>query len=230
MFEARGLESGYAGVTVLKSLDFSVGREVFAVLGANGAGKSTLLRTMARLLRLQAGSMHFLDQDVSNVEPYELAAAGLAYVPQEGHIFPDLTVRENLEVGGLMTGGAKADRMEEVFELWPDLSARINQKAGTLSGGEAQMTAVGRALMQNPTLLLLDEPTAGLSPKYADNLFQMIRQIHDAQEISIVIAEQNAMKTLAVADRVMVLSLGAVFLIDDRKNVNMEQLKEGYRI
>lgn len=174
--------------------------------------------------------MRFKGEDVSRAEPYDLAASGLAYVPQEAHVFPQLSVRENLAIGGLVVGGSNRERMEEIFELFPDLAARINQKAGTLSGGEAQMAALGRALMQDPTLLLLDEPTAGLAPKYVDDLFEMIRRIHETRGISIMLAEQNATKTLAVADRVMVLSLGSIFLIDETGNVDLDTLKEGYRI
>lgn len=230
MFEVQEVKSGYGEVTVLQDLNFAVGHEIFAVLGANGAGKSTLMRTMARLLPLHGGSLRFEDADVSRAQPYELAARGLAYVPQEGHVFPNLTVRENLQLGGLVGGEGGEQRLEEVFQLFPDLAARINQKAGTLSGGEAQMAAVGRALMQNPRLLLLDEPTAGLAPKYVDQFFRMVRRIHEERGISIMLAEQNASKTLAVSDRVMVLSLGTVFLLDEKENIDMEALKEGYRI
>ncbi|MFQ5968277.1 MAG: ABC transporter ATP-binding protein [Acidimicrobiia bacterium] len=230
MFEARAVESGYGGVTVLKGLDFSVGEEVFAVLGANGAGKSTLMKTIARILPLKAGEMHFKGRDVSDVAPYELARSGMAYVPQEESIFPELTVGENLSIGALMGSRRKQERMDETFELFPDLVERVNQQAGTLSGGEAQMLAVARALMQDPELLLLDEPTAGLAPKYVDGLFSRIKDIHQSRGVNIVLSEQNAAKTLAVADRVMVLSLGRIFLIEATENVDMEALKEGYRI
>ena len=230
MFEARDVESGYGDVTVLKGLDFTVGDEIFAVLGANGAGKSTLMKTIARILPLTAGEIYFKGEDVSHFAPYRLAEWGMAYVPQEDGIFAQLTVAENLSVGGLVGERLKQERMEEIFDLFPDLVDRVNQKAGTLSGGEAQMVAVGRALMQDPDLLLLDEPTAGLAPMYVDNLFSRIKEIHEKRGVSIVLSEQNAAKTLAVADRVMVLSLGKVFLVETTENVDMESLKEGYRI
>jgi branched-chain amino acid transport system ATP-binding protein len=230
MLEARGLTSGYGGVTVLKGLDFAVGHEIFAVLGANGAGKSTLMKTIAKILPLTAGTMRFRDEDVSAFAPYHVAQRGLAFVPQEQNIFPDLTVEENLSIGGRLGKRPLRERMEEIFELFPDVKARLRQKAGTLSGGEAQMVAVGRALMQEPAMLLLDEPTAGLAPRYVDGLFSKIREIHEKHDVSIVLAEQNAAKTLAVADRVMLLSLGSVFRIDETRNIDSEALKEGYRI
>jgi branched-chain amino acid transport system ATP-binding protein len=230
MLEANGLTSGYGGVTVLKGLDFAIGHEIFAVLGANGAGKSTLMKTIAAILPLRGGTMRFRDQDVSAVAPYHMAQRGLAYVPQEQNIFPDLTVEENLAIGGRLGKRPTRERMEEIFELFPDVAARLKQKAGTLSGGEAQMVAVGRALMQEPAMLLLDEPTAGLAPRYVDGLFGKIREIHEKHDVSIVLAEQNAIKALAVADRVMLLSLGSIFRIDDTANIDSEALKEGYRI
>jgi branched-chain amino acid transport system ATP-binding protein len=230
VFEARALMSGYGEVTVLKGLDFSVGREIFAILGANGAGKSTLMKTIAKVLPLKAGEMSFKGTDVSNAAPYELAHMGLAYVPQEQGVFPDLTVRENLAIGALVGERPREERMEEVFELFPALKPRGNQKAGSLSGGESQMLAVGRALVQDPDLILLDEPTAGLAPKYVDGLFERMRDIHETRNVSIILTEQNAAKTLAIADRTMILSLGEVFLVDSAENIDIESLKEGYKI
>jgi branched-chain amino acid transport system ATP-binding protein len=148
MFEARQLCSGYGEVTVLKALDFTVGRGIFAVLGANGAGKTTLLKTIAKLLPVTSGQMTFRDSDVTGLAPYQLAERGLAFVPQEHNIFPDLSVEENLSIGAFLGKRPKRERMEEIFEVFPDVAARIRQKAGTLSGGEAQMVAIGRALMQ----------------------------------------------------------------------------------
>lgn len=230
MFEARQLCSGYGEVTVLKALDFTVGKEIFAVLGANGAGKTTLLKTIAKLLPVTSGQMTFRDSDVTGLAPYQLAERGLAFVPQEHNIFPDLSVEENLSIGAFLGKRPKRERMEEIFEVFPDVAARIRQKAGTLSGGEAQMVAIGRALMQEPTLLLLDEPTAGLAPKYVEGLFSRIKEIHETRDVSIVLAEQNATKTLAVADRVMLLSLGGIYLLGDADEVDIDALKEGYSI
>ena len=228
--EVEGLRSGYHGVTVLKGLDFAVGNEVFAVLGANGAGKTTLLATLARLIPLMAGTIRFLGEDVSRLPPYETAARGIGYVPQEKGIFPDLTVLENLSVGGMIGRRSRDERMTEVFELFPDLRGLRAQRAGTLSGGESRMLACGRALMQEPKVLLLDEPTAGLSPLYVDMFFDRIRTIHEARGVAIVLAEQNATKALQVADRVMVLSLGEAFAVMDAAELTTQQLKAAYRI
>ena len=228
--EVEGLRSGYHGVTVLKGLDFTVGDEIFAVLGANGAGKTTLLATLARLIPLMAGTIRFRGEDVSRLPPYETAGRGIGYVPQEKGTFPDLTVLENLNVGGMIGKRSRDERMAEVLELFPDLRALRAQKAGTLSGGESRMVACGRALMQDPRVLLLDEPTAGLSPLYVDLFFDKIKEIHEARGVAIVLAEQNATKALQVADRVMVLSLGESFAVVDAAQLTTQQLKEGYRI
>jgi branched-chain amino acid transport system ATP-binding protein len=230
ILEVQGLRSGYHGVTVLKGLDFTVGNEVFAVLGANGAGKTTLLATLARLIPLMAGTMRFLGDDVSALPAYETAARGVGYVPQESGVFPDLTVLENLTIGGMIGKRSRDERMGEVLELFPDLGALQGQKAGTLSGGESRMVACGRALMQDPKVLLLDEPTAGLSPLYVDMFFDKIRQIHETRGVAIVLAEQNATKALQVSDRVMVLSLGEAYAVVDAAQLTTQQLKEGYRI
>jgi branched-chain amino acid transport system ATP-binding protein len=228
--EVEGLRSGYDGVSVLHGLNFAVGNEIFAVLGANGAGKTTLLATLARLIPLMAGKIRFQDEDVSTLPPYETARRGMGYVPQEKGVFADLTVLENLTLGGMIGQRSPDERMGEVFALFPDLRARQAQRAGTLSGGESRMVACARALMQEPTLLLLDEPTAGLSPLYVDLFFEKIKEIHETRAIAIVLAEQNATKAIQLADRVMVLSLGKAFSIVAADEMTTEQLKEGYRI
>ena len=226
----EAIRSGYHGVTVIKGLEFEVGEEVFAVLGANGAGKTTLLATLARLIPLMDGRIRFRGEDVSTLQPFETAGRGIGYVPQEQGAFPDLTVFENLSVGGMIGSRPRDERMDEIFHLFPDLKALEQQMAGTLSGGELHMLAAGRALMQDPTLLLLDEPTAGLSPLYVDMFFEKISEIHETKGVGIILAEQNATKALEVADRVMVLSLGEAFLIEEADKLTTDQLKEGYLI
>ncbi len=230
IIEVSGLQSGYHGVTVLKGLDFTVRSEVFAVLGANGAGKTTLLATLARLLPLMGGTIRFVEEDVSHLSPYETAARGIAYVPQEQGVFPNLTVLENLKVGGMIGVRSEQERMAEVLDLFPALKDMLKQSAGTLSGGESRMVACGRALMQDPKVLLLDEPTAGLSPLYVDLFMSKVREMHILRGVAIVLAEQNATKALQVADRVMVLSLGEAQPVLDASEVTTQQLKEGYRI
>lgn len=230
MLEAKGIRSGYEGVTVIKGLDVSVGREILAVLGTNGAGKTTLLATLARLIPLQGGQLWFEGEDISHLPPWETAARGIGYVPQERGVFPDLTVLENLYVGGMIGSRSREERIEEVFALFPKIRELQNQLAGTLSGGESRMLATGRALMQDPKMLLLDEPTAGLSPMYVDSYFEKIREIREEKGVAIVLAEQNATKALEVADRVMVLTLGEASANIDASEVTTDTLREGYGI
>lgn len=225
-----GLASGYDGIPVLGPLSFAVEQEIFAILGANGAGKTTLLATLARLLPVMEGTITFRGEDITALPAYESAARGVAYVPQERGVFPDLTVQENLTVGGMIGDRPLEERRAEVFELFPDLADRRNLHGGSLSGGESRMVACARALMQHPTVLLLDEPTAGLSPLYVELFFEKIREIHDSRGVAIILAEQNATKALEVADRVMVLSLGQGRDVVDAADLTTNQLKAGYRI
>ena len=224
------MRSGYGEISVLKDLTFSIKDEIFAVLGANGAGKTTLLKTLARLLPIQSGSMKLDGKDVSRTPAYAMPGAGVAYVPQEGNVFPDLSVMENLSIGGRTGHRSKQEKLEEVFALFPRLKERLGQAAGSLSGGEGQMLAVGRALMQDPKVLLLDEPSAGLSPIFVDTLFSSIAATRKDSGVTIVLAEQNAVKTLEIADRVMVLSLGEVHLRRERANLEMSDITAAYHI
>ena len=230
MFSAKGIQSGYSGVTVIKDLDLNVEHEIFAVLGASGAGKTTLLATLARLIPLIAGEMTFQDEDISKAHPWDTAALGLGYVPQEKGVFADLTVLENLQIGSMIGDRPRQERIDEIVELFPDIGKRQAQLAGTLSGGESRMVACGRALMQDPKMLLLDEPTAGLSPLYVDTFFEKIKEIHETRGVSIILAEQNATKALEISDRVMVLSLGEASEVLNASDLTTEQLKKGYRI
>ncbi|MEM1361326.1 MAG: ABC transporter ATP-binding protein [Pseudomonadota bacterium] len=230
MLSLSGVSSGYGDVTVLEDIDLSVESEIFAVLGANGAGKSTLLKTIARFLNLKSGSMTFDGTDVSEVEADKLAAMGLGIVPQEKNIFASLTVRENLSIGTLLGTRPRRSRIDEVFDLFPDIRPRANQNAGSLSGGEAQMVAMGRCLVQEPKLMLLDEPTTGLSPKYQDDLIRKVREIHKSLNVGVLLSEQNANKALEIADRVLVLTLGKIHLNAARKDTDIETVRAGYHI
>ncbi len=230
MFDVQAMRSGYGDMAVLKDLTFSIKDEIFAVLGANGAGKTTLLKTLARLLPLQSGSMKLGGADVSATPAHAMPSAGVAYVPQEGNVFPDLSVAENLSIGGRTGHRPKEEKLEEVFDLFPRLKERLSQAAGSLSGGEGQMLAVGRALMQDPKVLLLDEPSAGLSPIFVDTLFSSIEKARKESGVTIVLAEQNAVKTLEIADRVMVLSLGEMHLLREREGLEMKDITEAYHI
>lgn len=231
MLIVKDIVSGYGKVDVLHNLSFEVKHEIYAVLGANGAGKTTLMKTLARLLPLHNGTIAYKNEDISDCTPYETAAKGIAFVPQENNVFPDLTVKENLSIGAtLIDKKLKKQKLEEVYEVFPDILERRNQKAGSLSGGESQMLAFGRALMQNPEMILLDEPTAGLSPKYVGMFFDKVKEIHEEKDVSILISEQNATKAIEVADKVMVLKLGKIHLIEDSGDVDIQMIKEGYNI
>ena len=230
MLKLKDIRSGYGDVTIIKGLDLEVGHEIYAILGANGAGKSTLMKTIDKVIPLKTGEIYFKDENISSFTPFQASERGLAFVPQEEQIFPGLTVRENLSIGGILSKRSKKQRMEEVFDVFPDIYERINQKAGSLSGGEAQMVAVARALMQDPDLILLDEPTSGLAPKYVDSFFKKVKEIHEKKDVSVILSEQNCSKALEIADKVMVLTLGKIFLVNECKNVNVDMVKEGYRI
>ena len=230
MLNVSSLASGYGEIAVLSDISFEVDNEIFAVLGANGAGKSTLLKSLANLLPLSRGTITWENQATHPLAAHDLPELGIAYVPQEGNVFPYLTVEENLSIGALTGDREREEKMEEVYSLFPRLAERKTQLAGSLSGGEGQMLAVGRALAQDPRILLLDEPSAGLSPALVDILFEKISEIRKEKGVAIVLAEQNAAKTLTIADRVMVLSLGQVHLLKPAKGLSMKALMEAYHI
>ncbi len=230
MFDVQKLGSGYGEIQVLSELTFEVGNEILAVLGANGAGKTTLLKTLAKVLPITHGSVSWEGQDVTHTPAYDLSTRGIAYVPQEGNVFPNLSVAENLSLGALVGTRPKDERLDEVYTLFPRLAERKDQRAGSLSGGEGQMLAVGRALMQDPKLLLLDEPSAGLSPLYVDTLFRTIAEARKSRGMAIILAEQNAKKTMEIADRVLVLSLGRMHLLEKTKSLSMKKLMQAYHI
>ena len=230
MLNVTNLRSGYGEIGVLKDITFDVKDEIFAVLGSNGAGKTTLLKTLALLLPATRGQITFQDKDITQLPAHLAPAHGLAYVPQEGNVFPALSVLENLRIGGRTGSLPMEQKLDEVFALFPRLKERTRQQAGSLSGGEGQMLAVGRAMMQEPKLMLLDEPSAGLSPKFVDILFESITEARKTRGMTIVLAEQNAVKALEIADRVLVLSLGEVHLLKDRRGVEIKDITEAYHI
>ncbi len=222
--------SGYGSVQVLHDLSFEVRNEIFTILGANGAGKTTLLRTLAHLLPVTSGSIGFRGTDVTHAAAHETARLGVGYVPQEAAVFPDLTILENLQVGAMIGDRAFDECLEEVFQTFPDLRSKTHLRAGNLSGGESRMVACGRALMQDPKVLLLDEPTAGLSPLYVEQFFETIESIHRTRNVAVLLTEQNATKALGIADRVMVLSLGEGSTPVDAAEMTKERLKEAYKL
>jgi len=187
--------------------------KIVAVLGANGAGKSTLVKTISGVVKPTKGSIIFNDIDITGKDPSELAKLGIVHVPEGRHIFPNLTVKENLLMGGYFIDKKENEEMLSfVFELFPILKERENQSAGTLSGGEAQMLAIGRGLMGKPKLILLDEPSLGLAPKVISEIFHVIKKLSDEQGLNVLLVEQNAKKALDIADSAYVLVLGKVVL------------------
>ena len=211
ILEIRDLVAGYGKSEVLHGVSMEVAAgEIVTMVGANGAGKSTSLRSVFGLTDVHGGAVLFKGQDIAGMRPHHLVGFGLALVPQERNIFPSLTVYENLEMGGFtMRGEELREHIEKVFARFPLLQGRLRQKAGTLSGGERQMLAIGRGLMTDPELLMLDEPSLGLAPKIVEAVFEQIQLIHQGGT-TIFLVEQNARRALSIADRAYVLELGRI--------------------
>ena len=211
MLEVSGLTTAYGEISALRDANLSVGSgEVVGLIGPNGAGKSTLLNTIAGLLVPRAGRVDFDGRDVSGRSPEELLRAGLALVPERRRIFVDLTVEENLRIGGVTIPATdRGDLLNEMAELFPVLRDKWTTSAGYLSGGEAQQLAIGRALMSRPRLLMMDEPSLGLAPILVDTVFELVEALRD-QGRTLLVVEQNATRMLEVADRAYVLRSGQV--------------------
>jgi branched-chain amino acid transport system ATP-binding protein len=214
MLALSGVSAGYGLVPAVRDVDIVVGKgEAVGLLGANGAGKSTTLRAISALVRLTSGKISFLEQDITALPPYRIAELGIAHVPEGRQIFPELTVKENLEIGAYIPS-AKANRsrsLDLVFNIFPVLAERRKQLAGTMSGGEQQMLAVGRGLMLQPRLLMLDEPSLGLAPVIADVTFEKLQEIH-AMGMAILLVEQNVGRALTLVQRAYVLESGKVIM------------------
>ena len=211
MLEVQGIEAGYGALTVLRGVSLVVGAgEIVAVLGANGAGKTTLNRVLSGLVRARAGAVRFDGQDMTGMDHAGIVRAGLIHVPEGRRIFPNLSVRDNLTLGAYARGKAERSRtFEEVLTIFPALRPRLRQHVGLMSGGEQQMVAIGRGLMSQPRLLILDEPSLGLSPLLVEELFGLIGRLH-AGGLSILLVEQNVVQSLAIAGRGYVLENGTV--------------------
>ena len=208
LLEARAVHGGYGGVDILHGVDLDVEKgELVVIVGPNGAGKSTLLKAIFGLLRVREGSIRLAGEDIANLRPDQLVRRGLGFVPQERNVFSSLTVQENREMGAFILGQDISARLERVYAMFPPLREKRSQAAGQLSGGQRQMVGIGRALMLEPRLLILDEPTAGLSPQFTDLIFDKVREIN-GEGVSIVMVEQNARQALMLADRGYVLTLG----------------------
>jgi len=209
LLQVRGLTAGYGDADVLRGVDFDVAAgEIVAVLGSNGVGKTTLNMTLSGLLRARDGAMAFDGARIDRLPPAKIVELGLIHVPEGRRVFPDMSVRENLELGGYRRGRPeRAASLEKVFATFPRLRERARQAAGALSGGEQQMLAIGRGMMSRPRLLILDEPSLGLSPLLVEELFALIRRLH-ADGLAILLVEQNVMQSLGVASRGYVLENG----------------------
>jgi ABC-type branched-subunit amino acid transport system ATPase component len=208
LLTVEGLTTGYGEMEVLRDLALQVGEgQVVSIIGPNGAGKSTAMKAVFGLLEPWQGSIRFDGEEIGALPPDRIVRRGMCYVPQTENVFPSLTVEENLEMGAFVLTGPLKVRKERVFELFPRLAERRRQRAGKMSGGERQMVAMGRALMLDPKLLLLDEPSAGLAPLLVDMIFEKIRDVN-ASGVSVLMVEQNAKKSLELADHAYVLVNG----------------------
>jgi branched-chain amino acid transport system ATP-binding protein len=226
LLEVENVHTYYGQIHVLKGVSLTVDKgEIVTLIGANGAGKSTLLKTTSGLLRPRQGSIRLDGEELTHYPPHEIVSKGVVQVPEGRRVFGRLTVTENLEMGAFAISDPRLIRenLERVFNLFPRLKDRSKQVAGTLSGGEQQMLATGRALMANPRLLLMDEPSMGLAPVLVDSIFQTIQQLY-AEGTTILLVEQNARMALQVARRGYVLQSGAVVLRDTAENLRQNEM------
>ncbi|RKJ80724.1 ABC transporter ATP-binding protein [Butyricicoccus sp. 1XD8-22] len=231
MLEVKGLNVYYGMIHAIKDASFEVGEgEVVALIGANGAGKTTILHTVTGLLHAKSGSVTFEGQELTHTPAHKIVSMGISHVPEGRRVFSDLSVYENLMMGAY-TRSDKAEiaqSLEMVYERFPRLKERRSQPAGTLSGGEQQMLAMGRALMSSPRLLLMDEPSMGLSPLFVSEIFKIIEEV-SAQGVTVLLVEQNAKKALSIADRAYVLETGKVVMTGPASELmNNDAIKAAY--
>jgi branched-chain amino acid transport system ATP-binding protein len=230
MLEVRGLIAGYGPFEVLHGIDLNVQEgEIVAVLGANGVGKTTLNRVLSGLITARAGNVHFCGEDITRANHAQIVRAGLIHVPEGRKVFPNLSVRDNLLLGAYVRGRRERTRsLDHVLATFPRLKERLGQLAGSMSGGEQQILAIGRGLMGQPRLLILDEPSLGLSPILTEELFSLIARLH-AEGLSMLLVEQNVVQSLAVARRAYVIDNGLVTLSGPAaKLADDSQLKSAY--
>jgi len=224
VLELEDVHTYYGSIQALKGISLNVGQgEIVTLIGANGAGKSTTLRSINGLNNPRRGRIRFQGRDITHASAHDIVEQGISQSPEGRRLFPRMSVLENLEMGTFQRGDrgdrkAVGEDLERVYELFPRLNERKAQKAGTLSGGEQQMVAIGRALMARPKLLLLDEPSMGLAPIFVERIFEIIREIN-SQGTPILLVEQNALMALDVANRGYVLETGKIALADDAKNL-----------
>ncbi len=230
MLEVAGLRAGYGAIEILRGVDLAVGAgEIVALLGSNGAGKSTLNNNVSGIARPFGGTVRFEGRDITGAPSTRIVEAGLIQVPEGRRVFPNLTVRENLELGSYRRGRAgRAANLDRVVTIFPRLRERWAQSAGTLSGGEQQMLAIGRGLMGEPRLLILDEPSLGLSPLLVEEMFELVRRLN-RDGLAILLVEQNVVQSLAIAHRAYVLENGRIALAGSAAQLaEHPQLKKSY--
>ena len=231
MLKVDNLKVSYGSILALKGISFEVKKgEIISLIGANGAGKTTTLHSISNLIKKQAGTVTFKGEDITNLGADKIVKAGLIHVPEGRRVFSNLTVKENLEMGAFLRKDKAGirDDLEHVYELFPRLKERLRQFSGTLSGGEQQMLAMGRALMSKPELLLLDEPSMGLAPILVDEIFDIVQKIN-AEGTTILLVEQNAFKAMSIANRVYILETGEISLSGDaREMIHDERVKKAY--
>ena len=216
MLRVDELETAYGPVVALDGVSFEVAQgSITAVLGANGAGKTSLLRTLSGLVRARAGRIRLEGHSIGQLPAESIVRLGMAHVPEGRGVIGELSVQDNLRLGGLWRGGGGRDGLGEIYELFPQLAQREGQQASTLSGGERQMLVIGRALMSRPRLLLLDEPSLGLAPIVAGRIMSLVRDLRERTGLTVLLVEQNAKAALSVADRGIVLSLGRIVADDE---------------
>jgi branched-chain amino acid transport system ATP-binding protein len=229
MLQVQDIHCFYGRIEALKGITIAVNRgEIVTLIGSNGAGKSTTLKTISGLVQPRDGRILLNGQPLNGVPAHKIATMGVAQSPEGRRVFPRMTVIENLEMGAFARRKVDPDDLTRVFDLFPRLKERINQKAGTLSGGEQQMLAIGRALMAHPTLLLLDEPSMGLAPILVEAIFSIVKDIN-AQGTTILLVEQNALMALAIANRGYVLQTGKIVLADNARSLlRNEMVRKAY--
>jgi branched-chain amino acid transport system ATP-binding protein len=231
ILEVEDVHTFYGSIEALKGVSLDVGeREIVTLIGANGAGKSTTLRSINGLNHPRRGKIRFQNRDITDEAPHDVVKMGISQSPEGRRLFPRMSVLENLEMGAFQRSDRAAIResLDRVFALFPRLAERKNQRAGTLSGGEQQMCAIGRALMAQPKLLLLDEPSMGLAPIFVEKIFEIVREINE-QGTPILLVEQNALMALDTADRGYVMETGRIVLADDAKTLREnEQVRNTY--